>query len=79
MMIDSSKMQSESKPAVNIESPIKPADADYSQSEWYYNPNGNLGIVSSDGILILRIASFVVSSSLFMGSKLTNVELFSVA
>jgi hypothetical protein len=53
MMIDSTHLQPESEP--------KPILADsLNHSEWYYKPEGDLEILSSDGIL-LKMAAYSVS------------------
>lgn len=57
MMIESPRPQSESE-----QKPEPMSTEKYVHSEWYHDPNGDLEIVSSDGILI-KLAAYSLQAS----------------
>jgi hypothetical protein len=67
-MTDLSKFQTDIEPTVPTDE-AEPAgskeptvDIEYPHSEWYDDPNGDLEIVSSDGILI-KLAAYRLQAS----------------
>jgi hypothetical protein len=70
-MTDLSKIPTDLKPTIPTPEtepaePTKPTiDVDYPHSEWYYDPDGDLEIVASDGILI-KLAAYRLQASSYV-------------
>lgn len=71
-MTDHTKSHKEMKPTIENDNE-KANENDSPRSEWYYDPNGNLEIISSDGI-VLRLEAYRLQASSYVTYSILYAE-----